>query len=302
MERRILVANPHGFCKGVGKAVAMLRNTLEQEGKSGKIVYVRKEIVHNTALVEDFEAKGAVIVNEVDDVPEGGIVVFSAHGVAPIVREKALARNLCVVDTTCDLVTKVHEAAIRYASEGYTIILIGEPGHKEMVGVIGEAPDNIRFIHNELDIDSLSDMDITRLVWLSQTTLNVDETQKIVECLRKKFPTLEDPSDDCICYATKNHQLAVKNIAGGCDLFVVVGSQTSSNTKRLVEVAMESGAKRAIRIDEPDELKDIDFSAIYTVGITSGVSVTEEQLARTRVYLENMGYICPEEHIVPKKN
>lgn len=291
MQRRMLVANPHGFCKGVGRAISMLRNTLERERETGNTVYVRKEIVHNTALVEEFKSKGAVIVNEVDDVPEGGIVVFSAHGVAPIVREKALARNLCVVDTTCDLVEKVHKAAVKYAGEGYTIILIGEPGHKEMVGVIGEAPDNIRFIHNQLDIDNLSDIDTSRLVWLSQTTLNVDETRKIVEYLRGKFPTLEDPSDECICYATKNHQLAVKNIAGECDLFVVVGSQTSSNTKRLVEVAVESGAKRAIRIDEPDGLKGIDFSAIYTVGITSGVSVTEEQLTRTKKYFEDMGYM-----------
>lgn len=290
MERRILLANPHGFCKGVAKAISTLRTTLEQESKTGKTVYVRKEIVHNIALVEDFKAKGAVIVSEVDDVPEGSIVVFSAHGVAPSVREKALARNLRVVDTTCDLVTKVHEAAVRYASKGYTIILIGEPGHKEMIGVIGEAPDNIRFIHNELDIDSLSDIDTSHVVWLSQTTLNVDETKKIVEYLRRKFPNLENPSDDCICYATKNHQLAVKNIASECDLFVVVGSQNSSNTKRLVEVAIESGAKHAIRVDEPNELNSIDFSAIYTVGITSGVSVTEEQLARAREYLENMGY------------
>lgn len=296
MERRILVANPHGFCKGVARAIAMLRDTLEHERETGKTVYVRKEIVHNTALVEDFKSKGAVIVNEVDDVPEGGIVVFSAHGVAPIVREKAAARNLCVVDTTCDLVERVHKAAVRYAGEGYTIILIGEPGHKEMIGVMGEAPDSIRFIHNESDIDNLSDMDTSRLVWLSQTTLNVDETRKVVESLREKFPTLEDPSDECICYATKNHQLAVKNIADVCDLFVVVGSQTSSNTKRLVEVAAESGAKRAIRIDEPEELKDIDFSAVYTVGLTSGVSVTEEQLTRTREYLENMGYVCPEKN------
>lgn len=291
MERQILVANPHGFCRGVSKAISMLENTLEQESKTGNTVFVRKEIVHNTALVEDFKAKGAVIVNEVDDVPEGGIVVFSAHGVAPGVREKALARNLHVVDTTCDLVTKVHEAAVRYASKGYTIILIGEPGHKEVIGVMGEAPANIRFIHNEYDIDSLSGIDTSRLVWLSQTTLNVDETEKIVECLRRKFPTLENPSGDCICYATKNHQLAVKNIASKCDLFVIVGSQNSSNTKRLVEVAIESGAKRAIRIDDPNELSGVDFSDIYTIGITSGVSVTEEQLVRTRDYLENIGYI-----------
>lgn len=297
MEKRILVANPHGFCRGVAKAISMLGETLEQEGKAGKTVYVRKEIVHNAALVEDFKAKGAVIVNEVDEVPEGGVVVFSAHGVAPVVRAKALARNLHVVDTTCDLVTRVHEAAVRYADKGYTIILIGEPGHKEMVGVIGEAPDNIRFIHNELDIDSLSDIDASPLVWLSQTTLNVDETKKIVECLRKRFPTLEDPSDDCICYATKNHQLAVKSIASECDLFVIVGSQNSSNTRRLVEVAVESGAEHAVRIDEPDELGSIDFSNIYTVGITSGVSVTEEQLIRTREYLESIGYAYQEECI-----
>lgn len=299
MQRRILVADPHGFCAGVSKAVSTLRAVLEQEGETGETVYVRKEIVHNTALVEEFKAKGAVFVNEVDDVPEGGIVVFSAHGVAPSVREKARSRNLRVVDTTCGLVTKVHEAAVRYAGKGYTIILIGEPGHKEMVGVIGEAPDNIRFIHNELDIDSLSDIDASRLVWLSQTTLNVDETRKLVERLKRKFPTLEDPSGDCICYATKNHQLAVKEIARECDLFVVVGSRTSSNTKRLVEVALESGARRAVRIDEPGELDGVDFSDIYTVGLTSGVSVTEEQLSRAQEYLGSRGYSCQEKGTAP---
>lgn len=299
MQRRILVADPHGFCAGVSKAVSTLRAVLEQEGETGETVYVRKEIVHNTALVEEFKAKGAVFVNEVDDVPEGGIVVFSAHGVAPSVREKARSRNLRVVDTTCGLVTKVHEAAVRYAGNGYTIILIGEPGHKEMVGVIGEAPDNIRFIHDELDMDGLSDIDDSRLVWLSQTTLNVDETRKLVERLKRKFPTLEDPSGDCICYATKNHQLAVKEIARECDLFVVVGSRTSSNTKRLVEVALESGAKRAVRIDEPGELEGVDFSDIYTVGLTSGVSVTEEQLSRAQEYLGSRGYSCQEEGTAP---
>lgn len=287
MEKRILMASPRGFCMGVTRAIKMLEDTLNKEGNT---VYVRKEIVHNIALVEHFKAQGAVVVDEVDEVPEGSVVVFSAHGVAPIVWEKAKARNLRVIDTTCPLVKKVHEAAIYFKEQGYTIILIGEVNHKEVIGVMGEAPENIRFVNKKEDIDNLSGIDESRVVWLSQTTLNVDETKKIVEYLRGKFPLLKDPSDSCICYATRDHQRAVKGLANKCDLFVVVGSQTSSNTKRLVEVAFESGAKNAIRIDEPEELFDMDLSTVYTIGVTSGVSVTEEQLMRVVIYLNKLGY------------
>jgi 4-hydroxy-3-methylbut-2-enyl diphosphate reductase len=299
MEKRILLASPRGFCMGVERAIKMLEDTISHE--SGTI-YVRKEIVHNVALVEHFKALGVVIVDEVDDVPEGCIVVFSAHGVAPSVRENAKVRNLKVVDTTCPLVTKVHNEAIRFKEQGYTIILIGEAGHKEMIGVMGEAPDNIRFIQSEKDIDNLTGIDGSRVAWLSQTTLNVDETLKIVEKLRERYPLIQDPPKSDICYATRNRQLAVKNIANECDLFIVVGSKTSSNTKRLAEVASESETTKVIRIDEPEELIGVDFSSFQTVGVSSGVSVTNEQFMRVIVYLQKIGYTYVEERVAVNEN
>lgn len=287
MKKRILLASPRGFCQGVRNAIKMLSDTITQETDK---VYIRKEIVHNTALIEHFKSLGAVIVDEVDDVPEGGVVVFSAHGVAPSVRERAKARNLKVVDTTCPLVTKIHKEAIRFRDEGCTIILIGVPGHKEVVGVTGEAPDNILVIQNEEDVDNLTVIDPHNVAWLSQTTLNVDETQKIVDKLREKYPQIKGPSKPDICNATKERQLAVRRIANECDLFVVVGSSTSSNTKRLAEVASESITTTVVRIEEPDELSSVDFSSIQTVGVTSGVSVDDEQLNRVITYLEQNGY------------
>lgn len=299
MEKRILLASPRGFCFGVGRAIEMLEETVKQE--SGR-VYVRKEIVHNTAVVEHFKSLGVVIVNEVDEVPQGGIVVFSAHGVAPSVRESANARNLTVVDTTCPLVTKIHKEALRFKSQEYTIILIGEAGHKEMIGVIGEAPDHIRFIQREQDVDKLTGIDGSRVAWLSQTTLNVDETQQIVKRLQEKFPHIQGPPKSDICYATKNRQWAVKSIANECDLFVVVGSENSSNTRRLVEVAHKAGAVKVIRIDEPADLSDTDFTSVYTVGVTSGVSTTDDQLQRILTHLKGMGYSKIEERVAVEES
>ena len=294
MSKRILIASPRGFCYGVARAKKMLEDTLNANERT---VYVRKEIVHNTALVEHFKSLGVIVVDEVDEVPEDGLVVFSAHGIAPSVREKAKARNLKVVDTTCPLVTKVHDEAIRLKEQNYIIILIGETGHKEMIGVIGEAPDNIRLINSEKDIDSLSGIDGSRVAWLSQTTLNVDDTEKIVEKLREMFPHIREPAKSDICYATKNRQLAVKQIAHECDLFVVIGSKNSSNTKRLTEVAFESGAKKVVQIDEPEDLLNVDFSPVITIGVTCGVSVADEQWLRVIKHLKGLGYTDEEERI-----
>jgi 4-hydroxy-3-methylbut-2-enyl diphosphate reductase len=299
VEKRLLLASPRGFCMGVERAIKMLEDTINRENGT---IYVRKEIVHNDALVEHFKSLGVVIVDEVDDVPEGCVVVFSAHGVAPSVREKAKSRNLKVVDTTCPLVTKVHNEAIRFKEQDYTIILIGETGHKEMIGVIGEAPDNIRFINSEKDFDSLGGIDGTRVAWLSQTTLNVDDTQKIVEKLRGIFPLIQGPPKSDICYATRNRQLAVKNIASECNLFVVIGSPNSSNTKRLAEVATEAGANNVVQIDEPEELLNMDFSSIITIGVTCGVSVADEQWLRIIKYLKGLGYSNEEERIAVVEN
>ena len=300
MEKRILLASPRGFCMGVERAVRMLEEALRREQGT---VYVRRELVHNAALMERFQSLGAVVVREVDQVPPGGTVVFSAHGVAPSVRERAGARGLRVVDTTCPLVENVHREAARQREEGYTILLIGEPGHKEVEGVMGEAPERIRLIPSSGAPcpGCLDGIDGSRVAWLSQTTLHVDETARIVEGLRKRFPLIQGPPKSDICYATKNRQAAVKSIAGECGLFIVVGSKTSSNTRRLAEVAAEAGAGRAIRIDEPEELEDLNFSGVETVGVSSGVSAGEEQLDRVLSDLKKRGYARVEERIAVRE-
>ena len=300
MEKRILLASPRGFCMGVERAVRMLEEALRREQGT---VYVRRELVHNAALMERFQSLGAVVVREVDQVPPGGTVVFSAHGVAPSVRERAGARGLRVVDTTCPLVEKVHREAARLREEGYTILLIGEPGHKEVEGVMGEAPERIRLIPSSGAPcpGCLDGIDGSRVAWLAQTTLHVDETARIVEGLRKRFPLIQGPPKSDICYATKNRQAAVKSIAGECGLFIVVGSKTSSNTRRLAEVAAEAGAGRAIRIDEPEELEDLNFSGVETVGVSSGVSAGEEQLDRVLSDLKKRGYARVEERIAVRE-
>ena len=291
MEKRYLLAAKRGFCKGVENAVKLLEETIRQESGT---VYIRKEIVHNKALVEHFKSLGAVIVDEVDDVPEGGVVVISAHGVAPSVREAAKIRRLRVVDATCPLVAKIHNEAIQFRDQGFTIILIGVVGHKEVIGVMGEAPDNIHVVQNEKDVENLTGIDGSRVAWLSQTTLNVDETLKIVQRLEEKYPLIQGPPKSDICAATKERQQAVKDIAKKCGLFIVVGSKNSSNTKRLAEVAAESAQTTVVRIDEPEELLGMDFSSVQVIGITSGVSVAEDQLMRVTSYIEAMGYTLAE--------
>ena len=284
---------------GVDGGIKILENALRQEKDS---LYVRKEIVHNTFLLNQYKAKGVVFVDEVDEIPLGGVVVFSTHGVAPSVWEKAKERNLKVIDATCPLVTKVHKQAIMYKNMGYTIVLFGIHNHPEIIGTAAEAPEATIVIQDESDFDKLNGIDGSRVAWLSQTTLNVDETKRLVAVLRERFPLLQDPPESCICYATRNRQFAVKNVAGECDLFIAVGSRNSSNTLRLAEVALESGAKFVCRIDYPEELEGFDFSSIKTIGITSGVSVAPEQLMNIILHLNNIGYDSLEERAVIVEN
>jgi len=286
MQKRILSASPRGFCAGVKNAV----ETLEEAVKAGK-TYVLGEIVHNKTIAERFKSLGAVQIREVGEVPEGGTVVFSAHGVAPSVREAAKARNLKIIDATCPFVARIHEEAARLREAGYTIILIGDPKHDEVVGIAGEAPDVTVIVQNVNDIDAL---DVTGPVaWLSQTTLNADGTRAIAERLHAKFPHIKNPpSESCICNATLDRQTAVKNIAAECDLFVVVGSANSSNTLRLAEAARSARAARSagaadvIRIDGADELAEVDFRGVTAVGVTSGVSVADSQFDSVVTYLK----------------
>jgi 4-hydroxy-3-methylbut-2-enyl diphosphate reductase len=274
---------------GVSRALKMLDDTLREENGP---VYLRKEIVNNLAFVEYYKSCGAIFVNEVDEVPEGATVVFSAHGVSPTVRKMARDRRLKTVDTTCPLVNKIHNEAVRFRNEGKEIVLIGLSGHKEVIGVMGEAPDHITLVENLSDVDSLQLRDPSNAAWLSQTTLNVDDTLEIVRKLEEKYPNIQGPARSDICQATKERQQAVKSFAHDCDLFIVVGSSNSSNTVRLAEVASEYGAKKVVRIDEAEELSALDFSPVERIGVTCGVSVSPEQLNRITTSLERRGYCC----------
>jgi 4-hydroxy-3-methylbut-2-enyl diphosphate reductase len=290
--KRVLLAAPRGYCAGVDRAVIAVEKALELHGAP---VYVRKEIVHNKYVVETLSARGAVFVNETDEVPEGARVVFSAHGVSPAVRESADARSLVTIDATCPLVTKVHKEAVRFAREGQTILLIGHTGHEEVEGTAGEAPDNTIIVNSPDDVASLDVPDPDNVVWLSQTTLSVDETMDTVRRLREKFPALQDPPSDDICYATQNRQVAVKKIAPEADLVIVVGSANSSNSVRLVEVALLNGAKASYRIDHAAELRDEWFEGVMTVGLTSGASVPEILVKDVLDALSARGYQDVEE-------
>lgn len=288
MEKRLLVASAMGFCGGVERAVKILEDALKTEGGT---VYVRKEIVHNIAVIKRFKDKGAVFVNDLSEVPDGGTVVFAANGVSPAVREAAKEKRLKVIDAACPLVAKVHSEAAGLKARGCNIILIGDEGHDEIIGIVGEAPDKIWVIENsEKAADALPEI-APPIAWLSQTTLNIDSAMKTVERLRVKFPGIIDPPKSDICYATRDRQTAVKNIAGECDLFVVAGSESSANTKRLVEIALSAGARRAIRIDAPEELCGVDFSAVNTVGFSAGASAADEEINRMIGYLEGLGYV-----------
>ena len=272
MKKRVLLAAPRGYCAGVDRAVVTVEKALDLYGAP---VYVRKQIVHNKHVVATLEARGAIFVEETDEVPEGKIVVFSAHGVSPTVHQEAAARNLKTIDATCPLVTKVHHEARRFASDDYDILLVGHEGHEEVDGTAGEAPNNIQLVDGIESIKNITVRDENKVVWLSQTTLSVDETLATVAELRKKFPNLMDPPSDDICYATQNRQVAIKEIAPLADLVLVVGSTNSSNSVRLVEVSLEYGAKAAYLIDYAAEVKDEWLDGVNTIGVSSGASVPE---------------------------
>ncbi len=283
----VLLADPRGYCAGVDRAVITVEKALDLYGAP---VYVRKEIVHNKHVVNNLRDRGAIFVEELDEVPEGATVVFSAHGVSPMVHAEAAERSLKTIDATCPLVTKVHHEARRFASEGYSILLIGHEGHEEVEGTAGEAPDHITLVQTPDDVDSLEFPEGTRLSWLSQTTLSVDETMETVRRLREKFPQLEDPPSDDICYATQNRQVAVKEIAKNADLVIVVGSANSSNSVRLVEVALEAGAKASYRIDDISEIDESWLDGVENVGVTSGASVPDDLVQEVLGYLSEHGH------------
>jgi len=290
--KKVLLAAPRGYCAGVDRAVVTVEKSLEHYGAP---VYVRKQIVHNKYVVQALEARGAIFVDELEEVPEGSIVVFSAHGVAPSVHEEAQQRDLRTIDATCPLVTKVHSEAKRFAAEGYQIILVGHEGHEEVVGTMGEAPGVMTLVENPADAAQVEVPDTDRLVWLSQTTLSVDETLATVDVLQDRFPNLVSPPSDDICYATQNRQAAVKAIAPQCDVFIVVGSGNSSNSVRLVEVALEAGARTSHRVDYADELDASWFEGADVVGLSSGASVPEILVDDVLTWLRERGYGTVEE-------
>ena len=283
----MLLAAPRGYCAGVDRAVVTVEKALELYGPP---VYVRKEIVHNKHVVTTLQKRGAIFVDETQEVPEGATVIFSAHGVAPVVHDEARARSLKTIDATCPLVTKVHREAVRFADEEYDILLIGHEGHEEVVGTAGEAPDHVTLVDGPDDVDNVTVRDPSKVVWLSQTTLSVDETMETVNKLRAKFPQLQDPPSDDICYATQNRQLAVKEMAPDTDLMIVVGSRNSSNSVRLVEVALEHGARAGHLVDYADEIDPSWLDGVGTVGVTSGASVPEVLVRDVLAFLAARGY------------
>ena len=281
----LLLAAPRGYCAGVDRAVQTVERALELHGAP---VYVRKEIVHNKHVVEQLRERGAVFVESETEVPEGAVAVFSAHGVAPSVHANAAARSLRTIDATCPLVTKVHVEAKKFAAEGYTIVLVGHAGHEEVEGTMGEAPEHIVLIENEEDVDALEVSDPSKVAYISQTTLSVDETRAIIDRLRVRFPAIVGPRTDDICYATTNRQAAVKQMAGQCDLVLVIGSRNSSNSNRLVEVAREHGSDSYL-IDNESEVREEWLDGKRVVGITSGASAPEELVQRLVAFFRDRG-------------
>ena len=287
MAKRVLLAAPRGYCAGVDRAVITVEKALALYGAP---VYVRKQIVHNVHVVTSLEAKGAIFVDETDEVPEGQTVVFSAHGVSPMVHEEAAARNLKTIDATCPLVTKVHHEVRRFATEDAEILLIGHHGHEEVEGTAGEAPDKVRIVDGLEGARTIVPTPGKNLIWLSQTTLSVDETMETVAILKERFPDIQAPPSDDICYATQNRQEAIKVIAPQADLVIVVGSQNSSNSVRLAEVALEYGAKASHLIDYAEEIQDHWFTNVETIGVTSGASVPEILVKDVLATLAEHGY------------
>ncbi|MGH3824848.1 MAG: 4-hydroxy-3-methylbut-2-enyl diphosphate reductase [Pseudonocardiaceae bacterium] len=292
MTKRVLLASPRGYCAGVDRAVATVEKALEAHGAP---VYVRKQIVHNRHVVETLESRGVIFVDEADEVPAGAVVVFSAHGVSPAVHEQSAARGLRTIDATCPLVTKVHQEVKRFARDGYDILLVGHQGHEEVEGTAGEAPGHVQLVDGPDAVDSVLVRDPTRVVWLSQTTLSVDETMRTVARLRERFPELTDPPSDDICYATQNRQVAVKSMAPDCDLVLVVGSWNSSNSVRLVEVALAAGARSSYLVDDAREIDPHWLDGVHTVGVTSGASVPEVLVRGVLDYLAEQGYVDVQE-------
>ncbi|WP_203936225.1 4-hydroxy-3-methylbut-2-enyl diphosphate reductase [Spirilliplanes yamanashiensis] len=286
-RKRVLLAKPRGYCAGVDRAVQTVEEALKLYGAP---IYVRKQIVHNKHVVTTLEAQGAVFVEENEEVPEGATVIFSAHGVAPEVHEQARERNLRAIDATCPLVTKVHHEARRFAADDYDILLIGHEGHEEVIGTSGEAPAHIQLIDGPEDADKVVVRDPAKVVWLSQTTLSVDETMETVARLKTRLPLLQSPPSDDICYATSNRQLAVKEIAEQCDVMLVVGSRNSSNSVRLVEVAVDAGARAGHLIDYAHEIREEWLDGVTTVGLTSGASVPDELVMQVLEFLAARGF------------
>ncbi len=287
VDGEVLLAAPRGYCAGVDRAVVTVEKALDLYGAP---VYVRKQIVHNKHVVADLESRGAIFVEELDEVPRGATVVFSAHGVSPAVHAQAAERGLKTIDATCPLVTKVHHEAKRFAGSDYDILLIGHEGHEEVEGTSGEAPDHIQLVQGPEDVAGLVVRDPAKVAWLSQTTLSVDETMATVAAIRERFPLLLDPPSDDICYATQNRQLAVKEIAREADLVIVVGSGNSSNSVRLVEVALEAGARAAHRVDDASEIDEAWLDGVRTVSVTSGASVPEALVEGVLAFLAERGY------------
>ncbi|EON25097.1 MULTISPECIES: 4-hydroxy-3-methylbut-2-enyl diphosphate reductase [Nocardioides] len=285
--REVLLAAPRGYCAGVDRAVITVEKALDLYGSP---VYVRKQIVHNKHVVANLESRGAIFVEELDEVPEGQTVVFSAHGVSPAVHAEAEVRGLKTIDATCPLVTKVHHEAKRFAGDDYDILLIGHEGHEEVEGTAGEAPDHIQLVQSPDDVANIVVRDPAKVAWLSQTTLSVDETLETVAAIREKFPLLLDPPSDDICYATQNRQLAVKEISPNADLVIVVGSRNSSNSVRLVEVALEAGAKASYLVDDHTEIDEAWFDGVANVSVTSGASVPEDLVDGVLSFLADRGY------------
>jgi 4-hydroxy-3-methylbut-2-enyl diphosphate reductase len=286
VPEKLLLAAPRGYCAGVDRAVQTVEHALDLHGAP---VYVRKEIVHNKHVVEQLRQRGAIFVDELDDsIPEGAVTVFSAHGVAPAVHEEAQRRGLSTIDATCPLVTKVHREALKFAAEGYTIVLIGHSGHEEVEGTMGEAPDSIVLVETEADVDALEVDDPGKLAYISQTTLSVDETRAIINRLRERFPSIVGPRTDDICYATTNRQAAVKQMAAQCDLVLVIGSRNSSNSNRLVEVAREHGADSHL-IDNEGQVEEEWLEGKRIVGISSGASAPEELVQRLVAFFKARG-------------
>ncbi|HEV2450571.1 MAG TPA: 4-hydroxy-3-methylbut-2-enyl diphosphate reductase [Streptosporangiaceae bacterium] len=297
--RRVLLARPRGYCAGVDRAVQAVEKALDRYGSP---VYVRKQIVHNLHVVRGLEQRGAIFVDETAEVPPGATVLFSAHGVAPQVREEAAQRRLNTIDATCPLVTKVHSEARRFAGQDYDILLIGHEGHEEVEGTTGEAPAHIHLVDGPGDVANLRVRDPAKVVWLSQTTLSVDETIETVAALRKRFPLLMDPPSDDICYATQNRQAAVKQIAPECDVLLVVGSRNSSNSVRLVEVALDAGAAASYLVEDASAVQEEWLADASCVGLTSGASVPEDLVAGVLERLAGLGFGQVEDVDVVEEN